>query len=66
MEAFLRGGERSIDDHVIGKSHSHICHGAEQQALTGGILTVTGSIGFGVAGKRESGSGDADMTNLWW
>src|SRR5260370_15875915 len=51
-----RGGKSSIDDHILRKTFSHAPHHPPQQALAGGVLAVTGSVRFPIAGQRQAGS----------
>src|SRR5260370_42715676 len=55
-----RGGKSSIDDHILRKTFSHAPHHPPQQALAGGVLAVTRSVRFPIAGQRQAGSHHAN------
>jgi len=63
----VQKGSRSIpavDHQVVGKASAQLAPGSGEQALAGGILAVARAVGFGVEGKRQAGSDDADADHL--
>src|SRR5512135_297839 len=58
------GGELSICHHVVRKPEPQILSRPPQQPLTGGILAVSGAIGFHIQRERQTRSHHADHREL--
>src|SRR2546422_4951049 len=59
-----RGGELPIDDHVVGKTPAQVTPRAPQQALTGGVFTITRSVGFDIEREGQPGSHHAEQRQV--
>ncbi len=46
-----RRGELSVGDHILGEAFADAGRGSLEQALPGGVLAVSGPVGFNIPGE---------------